>query len=76
VSYQNSLETLNYFEKEGLQSAQIISETANKQFINGEINYLDFVMLFNQSISIQNNYIEALKGLNDAAIQLQYLTLK
>ncbi len=76
ASYQNSLEALNYFEKVGLENAKLITETANKQFISGEINYLDFIALSNQSITLENNYLEALKSLNDCAIQLQYLTLK
>ena len=74
ADWKNNLETIQYFENTGLKNANIITETAKKQFANGEINYLDFVMLINQSIAIQNNYIDAVKLLNDTIIQINYLT--
>jgi len=59
--HQSDLETINYFESTAIKNAKLISETANKQFLNGDINYLEFVMLTNQAISIQSNYLEAVK---------------
>ena len=72
-NYQRNLEIVNYYESEGLKNAAVVTETIQKQFINGEINYLDFVMLFNQAISIQSNYADAVKMLNDTIIQINYL---
>ena len=72
-SYQRNLEIVNYYESEGLKNAAVVTETIQKQFTNGEINYLDFVMLFNQAISIQSNYADAVKMLNDTIIQINYL---
>ncbi|HNP32925.1 MAG TPA: CusA/CzcA family heavy metal efflux RND transporter [Flavobacterium sp.] len=74
--YEKSLERLEYYEKTALPNAKIISATANKQFYNGEINYLDWVMLIHQSIAIQSDYINAINQYNDAIIQLNYLTSK
>jgi cobalt-zinc-cadmium resistance protein CzcA len=74
--YKKSQERLDYYEKIALSNASIISATANKQFYNGEINYLDWVMLIHQSIAIQNDYINTLNQYNDAVIQLNYLTSK
>lgn len=74
--YKNQLAALNYFEQKALPNSKLITETANKQFINGEINYLDWVMLINQSISIKSNYIDAVRLLNETIIQLNYLTSK
>ncbi|UUC45985.1 CusA/CzcA family heavy metal efflux RND transporter [Flavobacterium cerinum] len=74
AAYQSNLEIVRYFENNGLKNALLITETAEKQFVNGEINYLDFVLLLNQAIGIQSNYAEALKTLNDTVIQLNYLT--
>jgi cobalt-zinc-cadmium resistance protein CzcA len=74
--YQKSQERLSYYEKTALPNAKIISTTANKQFYNGEINYLDWVMLIHQSIAIQNDYINTVNQYNDAVIQLNYLTSK
>lgn len=76
VALNNSREMVAYLQKNLLPSAKIITQTANKQFINGDINYLDWVVLTNQSIAINSNYIDALKQLNENAIQLNYLTIK
>jgi cobalt-zinc-cadmium resistance protein CzcA len=76
ADYNTNIDIVNYFEETELKNASIIIETANKQFANGDINYLDFVMLTNQAITIQNNYIEAVKALNDSIIALSFITSK
>lgn len=76
LTYTNNLKTVNYFEREILKNSEVIAETAAKQFASGEINYLEWVMLNNQSVSIQNNYIEAIRELNESVIQLHYLINK
>lgn len=76
VQVKKNKEIINDFETTVLKNASLITETANKQFNNGEINYLDFVVLANQSIGIQNNYIDAIRTLNESVIQLNYFTLK
>jgi cobalt-zinc-cadmium resistance protein CzcA len=74
--YQTNLETVNYFEKTALKNAKLIFETADKQFLNGELNYLEWVMLTNQAIGIQSNYLDAVKNLNETIIQINYLITK
>ena len=74
--YQSNLATVNYFENTALKNASLISETANKQFNNGELNYLEWVMLTNQAISIRSNYLDAVKNLNETTIQINYLISK
>ena len=74
--YRSDLEKLDYFEKTALPNAKIIIETANKQFYNGDINYLDWVLLINQSIAIKSNYIDTVIHHNEIIIQLNYLTSK
>lgn len=74
TSWQSSLEIINYYEDIGLKNVALIRETAQNQFIKGEINYLDFVILINQSIGIQNSYADSVKALNDISIQINYLT--
>lgn len=74
--YQSNLATVNYFESIALKNALLISETASKQFVNGELNYLEWVMLTNQAISIRSNYLDAVKNLNETSIQINYLISK
>jgi len=74
--YQSDLKKMDYFEKIALPNAKIIIETANKQFYNGDINYLDWVVLINQSIAIKSNYIDTEMHYNEIIIQLNFLTSK
>ncbi len=70
--YDKYRQTISYYETTALNNSNMISKTANIQFANGDINYLEWVLLTNQAISIQNEYVDALKTLNDNIIQLNY----
>lgn len=72
--YQSNLEKLDYFEKTALPNADIITKTANRQFYNGDINFMDWVLLINQSIAIRSSYIDTVINHNETVIQLNYLT--
>ena len=74
--HQANVSAVNYYETTGLKNVKLIFETANKQFVNGEIDYLDWVMLTNQAINLQSNYIDAIKNLNETIIQINYLITK
>jgi len=72
VQYKSNKQIVETFEKSELQNATSIMGTANLQFVSGDINYLEFVMLCNQAFQIQSNYLEALKAYNDALIALEF----
>lgn len=74
--YQSNLATVNYFENTSLKNVDLIFATANKQFVNGQLNYLEWVILTNQAVSIQSNYLDAIKNLNESIIQINYLITK
>ena len=76
LELQSNQEKLNYFEKTSLPNSDIIEKTANKQFANGDINYLDWSILINQSIAIQNGYIDSVYSYNQIIIELNYLLSK
>lgn len=76
VQHKANLEIVNYFETLNNKNSKTITDVANKQFINGEINYLDYVILINQAIAVQNSYIEAVKTLNETIISINYLNSK
>ena len=67
---------VSYFESRGLQNAIDMKNIASAKFVNGEINFLEWALLINNSASIQSNYIEAVNDLNMAIIKLNYLTIK
>ena len=74
--YETYLGALTYYEQTSMPEANIIRQTADKQFINGEINYLEWVMLNNQAIVIKNNHLDIIKLLNESIINLNYLNFK
>lgn len=72
----NQSKSLDYFETKALKNADLISETATKRFKDGEINYMEWVLLLNQSVSIKNDYLNTIKNYNEAVLQLNYLLSK
>jgi heavy metal efflux system protein len=76
AQFDNFSKSVDYFEQSGLKNAELITNTANKQFVNGGINYLEWVLLINQAISIQTEYLNTVNNLNDSIIQLNYFNTK
>lgn len=66
----------DYYEDSALGYADTIIKTANAQLQNGDINYLEWVMLINQAIATQSDYLDAVKALNFSVIELNALTNK
>lgn len=74
--YSKQQHSINYYERTGLKQADLIIASAKLSFQNGEISYLEWTMLMNNAVTIQLNYIEALKAFNNTLIELNYLTAK
>ncbi|TFF40687.1 CusA/CzcA family heavy metal efflux RND transporter [Mucilaginibacter psychrotolerans] len=72
--YRKYLQTVRYFESKPLKNAVLIANTANQQIAAGNINYLEWTQLVNQATTIKNDYLEAVRNLNEAIIQLNYLS--
>ncbi|KIA88739.1 TolC family protein [Kaistella jeonii] len=64
----------DYYKSKGLKNAETIMKTANRLYYEGEINYLEWSILINQSLDIQNKLIDTQKMLNEKTIQLNNLT--
>ncbi|MFZ1807168.1 MAG: CusA/CzcA family heavy metal efflux RND transporter [Cyclobacteriaceae bacterium] len=74
--YINFSKSVDYYEQTGLKNASLIQDAANQQFANGGINYIEWVMLINQAISINNEYLGTVHQLNESIIQLNYFLIK
>ncbi len=72
--YQNQSENMRSYETGLLKNTETIFKIANQQYINGEINYLEWVMLINQAISIKSAYVDAVQQYNELSIHLETLT--
>lgn len=75
-AYQTQKSIVENFQNKQLPQAEQIFKTAKEQFANGEINYLDWVLLNNQAAQIQTNYYQAVAQLNHTAITILYLISK
>jgi heavy metal efflux system protein len=73
---KSNKEILEAYKSNTLKNALLIKQTANKQFINGEINYLDYVMLIHQAINIESNYIDLRQAVNNSIVQLNFITIQ
>jgi cobalt-zinc-cadmium resistance protein CzcA len=74
LEYKKNKETIGYYESQALKNVDLVADAANKKFINGDINYLEWVILINQNTEIQSNYIEAIRKLNNSIVELNSLT--
>ena len=74
--FKTQLGIVETYKQKQLPGAEQIFKTAQQQFVNGEINYLDWVMLNNQAIQIQSDYYNAVMQLNQSIINIQYLISK
>lgn len=74
--YQKNKTAIDYYETKALKNVDLVTNVANKKFINGDINYLEWVMLINQNTEIQINYIEIIRKSNETIINLMNLTSK
>ena len=71
--YEKYSKAVLYYEKSAMQQAEVIIRTANLNYKNGQINYIEWGMLLNQAIAIRSQYIESLRQLNIAESELNYL---
>ena len=69
-------ETITYLESQAFKNVDLVTKAANDKFINGDINYLEWVMLINQNTEIQSNYIETVRKLNETILKLENLISK
>lgn len=70
--YQNAIEIVQYYQSTGLSTAATIKITAGKQFSNGEINYLEWVLVIEQALRIETGYLDATKAAQDALTRITY----
>lgn len=69
-------EIVTKYEQTELNNAHTILNLGNKQLLAGEINYLEWSMLAQQSIQTKFSYIDALAMMYQNYINLQFFTLE
>ena len=76
LKYESNKRLLQYYEERSLKDVAQIKNTLAEQYKNGSINYLDYVLLVNQSIGIEGEYIDLVKNINEQIIEINYLSKK
>lgn len=71
--YRQYADAVAYYRRQGLENARLIKEGAMSQFAGGEISYLEYTLLLNQSFSIENEYYTMLKQLDETIFEINYL---
>ncbi len=74
ILYTETSNQFQQYEQKALPNAKTIRSVSQNQFSNGQINYLEYVMLTNQAIDIESKYLELMRNLNNTIIDLHYLT--
>ncbi|MCD0471925.1 TolC family protein [Flavobacterium sp. JAS] len=75
-NFDKQQKALDYYQKEGLQYADQIINTAQKSYVNGDMSYWSYISFLNQAIDIKKQYTEATHNYNQSAIELQFPTIK
>ncbi|MBE8724278.1 TolC family protein [Flavobacterium hungaricum] len=76
TNFLKQQKALEYFQKEGLQYADQIINTAQKSYANGDMSYWSYISFLNQAIDIKKQYVEAVHNYNQSAVEVQFPTLK
>ena len=69
-------ESLDYYEQKLLPGITTIFDSADAQLLAGDIDYLQWVMLINQSFELRSGYLDDLNAYNQAVLQLLSYQLK
>lgn len=72
TKYEIDLLSIANYEKQALPDAEAIAKTANAQFFNGEINFLEWALLTSQVIQAKVEYLDMVKSANDNIIPILY----
>lgn len=70
--YGQQLQALTYFESSALKQADELVRTATLAFYNGGISYLEFANLYNQSVQVRTDRLDALLQLDQTINTLWY----
>lgn len=70
LKFKNSLE---YYEKNALPTADIITQHALKNYQSGNMGYMELSQGLNRALSIQANYLNIVQQYNQAIINIEFL---
>ncbi|MFH6769932.1 CusA/CzcA family heavy metal efflux RND transporter [Gaetbulibacter aquiaggeris] len=67
-------EAVNYYNTTGQNLSKQLNLNASKAFLNGEVDFLQYVQLLESATKIEINYLQNLFDYNSTILELNYLT--
>jgi len=74
LRYKKYLAQVNYYENQGLTTANELTNFAGKGYAEGEIDYVEYIRNLDQAINIRSQYLSSLNLYNQTIVELEYLT--
>ena len=70
--HKNNQDVLSYYEKVVLPNTKVIISNANKQILNGDINFMEWSWTMNQALEATSDYLDKIQSHNTNIIQILY----
>ncbi len=72
--YYKLSQSLDYYDRIGLNQAELLIGNAQKSFENGAIDYVEYVRNIEQAVNIKIQYLDRLNQFNQNIIYIEFLT--
>lgn len=66
---------IDYYQSKGQEIAREIRKAASKSYLNGEIDYFEYILSLENATQIELEYLKNLNDYNQTVIQINHLTL-
>ena len=76
LQYERINQNLEYFERFALPQARLIREVSTSKLTSGDIGYIEWMMLTNESIKMEADYFSAIEEWNATVIELNAYAIK
>ena len=71
--FEHLKSVLGYYENTGLANAEKLRSIASKKLDEGEIDYMEWVMITGQYINIRNGYLETISAYNELVSKMSFM---
>ena len=73
-SYTQNKKIVDDYQKNSIPNAKLLIQAASRKLNAGEIGYLEWVMIINQSIQTQNDFLSYIQLLNESAVEIEKIS--
>lgn len=69
--HERNRKTLAYYRNSALKQADLLEQHATLQYTQGDISYLEWILVINQAIALRAGYLDAVQDWNSNLVELQ-----